>query len=279
MIVTSANGEVISILENRRGVLIDSHGRNWLRDASKDKPEQGMAGYSRQDNEDAIIFTKPELVRVCKGDTAIQQLTTVAEMRDFATRLEADLREIADGWNDQQLREVLVEADNKSCSALNLLVVKLQKESDRLHAAAVAEAEECPSCEREGTSLAQENAVGIQAPTRGNTPKKAKGNAFEGMFGEELVRLTSGQLAVMHAIFSTLDPKSGASPTASVAQCVSDEMSAVSAGATIATLKEKKLIVVDKTSSKKVVRLTSLGVQVRDALSRGKEIDGESKTG
>ena len=277
MIVTSMNGEVISILENRRGVLIDSHGRNWLRDASKDKPEQGMAGYSRQDNEDAVIFTKPELVRVCKGDTAIQQLTTVAEMRDFATRLEADLREVADGWNDQQLREVLVEADNKSCSALNLLVVKLQKESDRLHAA--AEAEECPSCERDGTSLAQENAVGIQAPTRGNTPKKAKGNAFEGVFGEELVRLTSGQLAIMHAIFSTLDPKSGASPTAIIAQCVSDEMSAVSAGATIATLKEKKLIVVDKTSSKKVVRLTSLGVQVRDALSRGKEIDGESKTG
>ena len=83
----------------------------------------------------------------------------------------------------------------------------------------------------------------------------------------------------MHAIFSTLDPKSGASPTASIAQCVSDEMSAVSAGATIATLKEKKLIVVDKTSSKKVVRLTSLGVQVRDALSCGKEVDGESKTG
>lgn len=277
MIVTSVNGEVISILENRRGALIDSHGRNWLRDASKDKPEQGMAGYSRQDSEDAIIFTKPELVRVCKGNAAIQQLTTVEEARDFATRLEADLREVADGWNDQQLREVLVEADNKSCSALNLLVVKLQKESDRLHA--VAETEECSSCAREGTSLAQENAVGIQAPTRRNAPKKVKGNAFEGMFGEELVRLTSGQLAIMHAIFSTLDPKSGVSPTASITQCVSDEMSAVSAGATIATLKEKKLIVVDKTSSKKVVRLTSLGVRVRDALSRGKEIDGESKTG
>ena len=279
MIVTSVNGEVISILENRRGVLIDSHGRNWLRDALKDKPEQGMAGYSRQDNEDAIIFTKPELVRVCKGNTAIQQLTTVAEMRDFATRLEADLREIADGWNDQQLREVLVEADSKNCSALNLLVVKLQKESDQLRTSTAAETEEYPSCEREGTSLAQESAVGIQAPPHRNTPKKAKGNAFEGMFGEELVRLTSGQLAVMHAIFSTLDPKSGASPTASITQCVSDEMSAVSAGATIATLKEKKLIVVDKTSSKKVVRLTSLGVQVRDALSRGEETGGESKTG
>lgn len=279
MIVTSMNGEVISILENKRGVLIDSYGRNWLRDASKDKPERGMAGYSRQDNEDAIIFTKPKLVRVCKGNTAIQQLTTVAEARDFTSRLEADLRKIADGWNDQQLREVLMEADSKGCSALNLLMSKLQKESDQLRASAAAETEEYISCERDGTSLTQESAGGIQAPPHENTPKKVKGNVFEGMFGEELVRLTSGQLAIMHAIFSTLDPKSGASPTASVAQCVSGEMSAVSAGATIATLKEKKLIVVDKTSSKKVVRLTSLGVQVHGALSRGKEIDDESKTG
>lgn len=272
MIVTSMGGEVISILENKRGVLIDSRGRNWLRDASKDIPERGIAGYSCQDGADSIRFTKPELVRICKGDAAIQQLTTVEEARDFATRLEADLREIADNWGDQQLREVLAEADSKSCSALNLLMVKLQKESSQLRASIAAETEECPSCEREGTSLAQENAVGIQAPTRRNTPKKAKGNAFEGMFGEELVRLTSGQLAIMHAIFSTIDPKSGASPMAGIIQHMDGEMSAVSAGATIATLKEKKLIIVDKTSSKKVVRLTSLGVQVRDALSRGKGV-------
>lgn len=272
MIVTSIGGEVISILENKRGVLIDSRGRNWLRDASKDKPEQGMAGYSRQDNEDAIIFTKPELVRVCKGNTAIQQLTTIVEARDFASRLEADLREIAHDWNDQQLREVLMEADSKGCSALNLLTSKLQKESDQLRASTVVETEECISCERDSTSLAQESAGGIQAPPHRNTPKKVKGNAFEGMFGEELVRLTSGQFAVMHAIFSTLDPKSSASPTADVIQYMSGEMSAISAGATIATLKEKKLIVVDKSSPKKVVRLTNLGTQVRVAcFTQGKE--------
>lgn len=272
MIVTSMNGEAISILENKRGILIDSRRRNWLRDASKDKPEQGMAGYSRQDNEDTIILTKPELVRVCKGNTAIQQLTTVAEARDFASRLEADLREIADNWGDQQLREVLMEADSKGCSALNLLTSKLQKESDQLRASAVAENEECISCERDGTSLAQESAGGTQAPPRGNTPKKVKGNAFEGVFGEELVRLTSGQFTVMHAIFSTLDPKSGASLTADVTQYVNGEMSAVSAGATIATLKEKNLVVVDKSSPQKVVRLTNLGAQVCVAcFARGKE--------
>ena len=266
MIVTSMKGKRISIIQNKRGVLIDTWGKCWIRDAYKDIPERGVAGYSCQDGTDSIGFTKPELVRICKGDAAIQQLTTVNEARDFASRLETDLREIADEWSDQQLREVLAEADSKNCSALNLLVVKLQKESDRLHATTVAETEECPSCEREGTSLAQENAVGIQAPTRRNTPKKAKGNAFEGVFGEELVRLTPGQLSIMHAISNTLDPKSGASPMASITQYVSGEMSAVSAGATVATLKEKKLIVVDKTSSKKVVRLTSLGVQVRDAM-------------
>lgn len=253
-------GKRISIIQNKRGVLIDTRSRCWIRDAYKDIPERSVAGYSCQDGTDSIRFTKPELVRICKGDAAIQQLTTVDEARDFVTRLEADLRGIADEWSDQQLREVLAEADSKSCSALNLLVVKLQKESDRLHATTVAETEERPSCERDGTSLAQENDGGTLVPPRKNTPKKAKGNAFEGMHNGELITLTSKQLVIMRAIAAEVDGGGACTPTEVLQAAVNAGMSAISAGAVLATLGEKKLLTVTRTPAGKTYKLTSAGM-------------------
>ena len=268
MIVTSMKGKRVSIIQNKRGILIDTQGRWWVRDAYEDIPERGMAGYSCHDGTDSIRFTKPELVRICKGDVAIQQLTTVDEVRDHAERLEPKMREAAANWSDQQLREILVEADDTNKSALNLLMSKLEAECKRIEAEAIAlrkaeeaaHIEEYLSCERDGTSLAQGNNGGTLVPPRKNTPKKAKGNAFESMYNGELITLTSKQLVIMRAIAAEVDGDGTCTPTGVLQAAVNVGMSAISAGAVLATLGEKKLLTVTRTPAGKTYKLTSAGM-------------------
>lgn len=260
MIVTSMKGKRVSIVQNKQGILIDTRGKWWIRDAYKDIPEQGIAGYSCQDGTDSIRFTKSELVRICKGDAAIQQLMTVDEARDFAERLEPRLREIAADWNDQQLREVLMEADDANKSALNLLISRLEAEYKRAKAQTAAQTEECLSCERDGTSLTQESGGGTPVPPRKNTPKKAKGNAFESMYNGELITLTSKQLVIMRAVAAEVDEDGVCTSTGVLQAAVGAGMSAVSAGAVLATLGEKKLLAVTKTPTGKAYKLTDAGM-------------------
>lgn len=272
MIVTSMKGKQVSIVQNKQGVLIDTQGERWVRDAYKDVPERGMAGYSCQDGADSIRFTKSELVRICKGNAAIQQLTTVDEARDFAERLEPRLREIATNWNDQRLREVLIEADDTNKSALNLLISKLEAESKRIEVEAVAlrkteeavHVEECLSRERDGTSLAQENGGGTPVPPRKNTPKKAKENAFESVCEGRLMTLTSKQLIMMRAVFAVANEDCSSTEILQIAADAG--LSVVAAGAVLATLGEKKLIKVVKTQTGKRYELTSAGVQMCNAI-------------
>ena len=260
MIVTSMKGKRVSIIQNKRGVLIDTRGKCWIRDAYEDIPERGMAGYSCHDGTDSIRFTKPELVRICKGDAAIQQLTTVDEVRDYAERLEPKMREAAANWSDQRLREILAEADDTNKSALNLLISKLEAECKRAEIQTAARTEECLSCERDGTSLAQENNGGTLVPPRKNTPKKAKGNAFESMYNGELMTLTSKQLVIMRAIAAEVDGDGTCTPTGVLQAAVNAGMSAISAGAVLATLGEKKLLTVTRTPAGKTYKLTSAGM-------------------
>lgn len=260
MIVTSMKGKRVSIVQNKQGILVDTQGKRWIRDAYEDIPERGMAGYSCHDGTDSIRFTKPELVRICKGDIAIQQLTTVDEARDFVERLEPKLREVAANWNDQQLREVLIEADDTNKSALTLLVSKLMAEYKRVEAQTAARTKECLSCERDGTSLAQEDSGGTLVPPHKNTPKKAKGNAFESMYNGELITLTSKQLVIMRAIAAEVDGDGTCTPTGVLQAAVNAGMSAISAGAVLATLGEKKLLTVTRTPAGKTYKLTSAGM-------------------
>lgn len=272
MIVTSVKGKRVSIVRNNRGTLVDTQGRWWVRDAYEDMPAWGMAGYSCHDGTDSIRFTKSELVRICKGDAAIQQLTTVDEVRDYAERLEPKMREAAANWSDQRLREILMEADDTNKSVLNLLMSKLEAECKRVEIQTAVRTEECPSCERDGTSLAQENNGGTLVPPRKNTPKKAKENAFESTYNGELITLTSKQLTIMRAIATEVDGGGTCTPTGVLQAAVNAGMSAISAGAVLATLREKKLLVVTKTPSGKVYKLTDAGMQFREIMSNTNQI-------
>ena len=275
MIVTSMKGKRVSIIQNKQGVLIDTQGKWWVRDAYEDIPERGMAGYSCHDGTDSIRFTKSELVRICKGDAAIQQLTTVDEVRDYTERLEPKMREAAANWSDQRLREILMEADDMNKSALNLLISKLEAECKQAETQTAARTEECLSCERDGTSLAQENNGGTLVPPRKNTPKKAKGNAFESVCNGKLVTLTSKQLVIMQAVVAGVGEDGVCAPAGVLQAAVNAGMSAISAGAVLATLGEKKLLTVMKTSTGKAYKLTDAGMQFREIVSNTNQIAQE----
>lgn len=265
MIITSVGGKQVSIIENKHGILIDTSGNWWTRDADKDTSD--AAGYSCKDVNDFIQLTRPELKRVCKGNTAIQQLTTVTEMRDFINRLKADLREIGNSWNNQQLREILIEADvdNKNC--LSLLLCKLNAEYDRQHVT-TAETEERTSCEKEGISLELERSAGTSVPLKKKAQRKVKEYAFEGTYDGADIKLTVKQVTVMLAILRATDTELNCS-TANVLREVSSEMSAISAGAVFSTLKEKGIISMDKSTG--VTNLTRLGAWVINKLGDVRE--------
>ena len=274
MIVSSASGKQISIIENKHGILIDTSGNWWTRDADKDTSD--AAGYSNQDKEDYMQLTRPELKRVCGGNTAIQQLTTVTEMRDFIDGLKADLREIGNSWNDQQLREMLIEADADNRSCVSLLLHKLNTECNRREAEAAAllnttnedKTEECTSCEREGTSLKLERSAGTSVPLKKKAQRKAKEYAFEGTCDGTDIKLTAKQVTVMLAVLHSTDNNLNCL-TANVLQHVSTEMSPISAGAILSTLKEKCVISMDKSAG--VINLTRLGAWVTSKLGDVKE--------
>ena len=265
MIVTSASGKQVSIIENKHGILVDTLGNWWTRDADKDPPD--AAGYSCKDVNDFMQLNRPELKRVCGGNTAIQQLTTVTEMRDFIDGLKADLREIGNSWNDQQLREILIEADtsNKNCSSL--LLSKLNAEYDKQHVVTV-ETEEYTSCEKEGISLEPKHSAGTSVPPKKKAQRKAKEYAFEGTCDGTDIKLTSKQVTVMLAVLHSTDNNLNCL-TANVLQHVSTEMSPISAGAILSTLKEKCVISMDKSAG--IINLTRLGAWVTSKLGDVKE--------
>jgi hypothetical protein len=280
MIVTSASGKQVSIIENKHGILVDTLGNWWTRDAEKDTSD--AAGYSNQDKEDYIQLTRPELKRVCGGNTTIQQLTTVAEMRDYTSRLKADLRKIADDWNDQQLREILIEADTDNRSCISLLLYKLNTECGRREAEAAAllnavnedKTEECVSCERESTSLELERSAGTDVPPKKKAKRKPKEYVFRGTYADTFVQLTEKQVTMMLAVahVSRINQTLQVT-TAAVLREVVNEMSPISAGAVLSTLREKHLIVIDKVVG--VINPTGPGARVMDELVR--QVGGEFK--
>lgn len=263
MIIESVCGEQISIVENKYGLLVDTQGRWWDRDADKDVPDKAAA-YTNVDTKDTILLDRPKLKRVCQGNNAIQQLTTVAEMRDFISRLMSDLRTVGDNMNDQQLREILIESEADGESCLSLLLCRLNTESDKR---AAAEAKECVSCETGGTSPELERPAGTDVPPKRRVQRKPKGYAFRGTYADAYVQLTEKQVAMMLAIARiSRTSQTLQVVTAAVLKEVASEMPPVSAGAVLSTLREKHLIVVDKLAG--IINPTSLGAWAMDELTR-----------
>jgi hypothetical protein len=262
MIIESVCGEQISIVENKYGLLVDTHGRWWNRNSDEDVPDKAAA-YTNNDIGDTILLNRPMLKRACQGNNAIQQLTTVAEMRDYIGRLRSDLRTAGDNMNDQQLREILIEAETDGKSCLNLLLCRLNTESNKY---ITAETEECVSCETGGTSLEPERPTGTDVPPKKKAKRKPKEYAFEGTCDGVDVRLTLKQVLVLQAVLDCTDTNLNCS-TANVLQYVAKDIPPISAGAVLSTLKEKGIISVDKVAG--TVSPTGLGARVLNIFKGG----------
>nr|DAO63061.1 MAG TPA: hypothetical protein [Caudoviricetes sp.] len=262
MIIGSVCGEQISIVENKHGILVDTRGRWWCRNSDKDVPDKAAA-YTNNDVGDTMLLSRPMLKRVCQGNNAIQQLTTVAEMRDYISRLKSDLRAVGDNMNDQQLREILIEAETDGKSCICLLLHRLNVENGKQQA---AEIEECVSCKTEGTSLEPERLTGTDVPPKKKAKGKPKEYAFRGTYADTFIQLTEKQVAMMLAVARVSRTNQTLQVvTAAVLREVASEIPPISAGAVLSTLREKHLIAIDKVAG--VINPTSSGAWVMDELT------------
>ena len=264
MIVTSMKGERVSLIEKVNYSLRDTKKRTWTRDATKDTPSK--AAYTCSDGSDSIAFTKKQLARVCKGNHAIQELTSLEEVKDFISRLDTEYREVTDTWTDERIQLLLTDAQTANKSTLNTLLSAVVAEYERLEEE--REREEYISETRKGISLVQETQGRTNVPPQAKKPRETPSLRFFRIVNSgETVQLTDKQYTVMVAV-TKVELQGSGYATAEVVQRVSGELSAVSIGAVISTLREKGLVKVHEVARRKYLNFTKRGQAVLDAIAK-----------
>lgn len=276
MLASTENGFEISIISGKNGVLHDTAGRDWTRDAEKDRDEK--AAFSSADMTiGLLLLDKCQLVRVCKGDRAIQQVTTVAEVRDFASRLDNPTRDVIDGWSDQRIREIMAECEDNGGAVINSVLAAANKELEELWKTE-REAQEGPE---ETHETGEGTGVPSPSPEAKKRPRKAKksrsrDHAFMTEVDGQKINLTTKQVEFLERLSENPTWKifgvKGIYHSDSYADELSDTMTPMAVGAMITTLREKGLLETNmvRSDGKKVCafKLTVAGAQVYNDLCR-----------
>lgn len=256
MIIKSMHGMQVNIVSTDKIDLIDSAGVRWHRDASKDNVSDKLIGYTC-DNADTVLLTVEHMKRVCNGNNAINTPTTVPELREYPRRLPARMAEIVDGWPDQTLREILIEADEKHTNPGLLLERKVEAEIKK---------QEVP---QESQEKAQESPQKPTPPR--NTPRTRKQEgSITVTTGDVSVLLTPKQIEFMERLSECPEwsqiPVTGEYSASAYVEELSDTMSPPSVGAIITTLREKGILSTRKVkmgaAKGSVFKLTEMGVVV-----------------
>ena len=198
--------------------------------------------------------------------------TTLDEMRDYIDRCPEYVQEIVNGWPDQKLREILIEAEEHGSNPGWLLERMADKESEKQR-----EPEPEPENPMEATGRPTE---AHRAPrTARSTPRRRKQEGSVSVaFGEASVLLTPKQLEFLERLSECPDWETkgvnGEYTASEYAQELSDTMNPMSVGAVLTTLREKSLLQTEKRRVGAikccVFKLTNLGVRVYNKLA-GKE--------
>lgn len=266
MEVKTVSGTSVNIVRSDGKSLFDANNVEWARNPNLD--DRDHAAYTETRNHiTTIMLGRYELRRVCAGDKAIRTPTTVQEMRYHAVGLHKSLQEVIDGWPNQRLREILVEADEKGVNAGTLLEKTAEKEvEDNKPPKRAPEATERPT-------EAHKESPRYSRPSR---PRKQEGSVSVAL-GEAFVLLTPKQLEFMERLSEC--PEWDGTPTGEYnaslyAQELEDTMNPMSVGAVLTTLREKNLL---QTKKRKVggvkcciFKLTDLGEKVYRKLAGGK---------
>lgn len=264
MIVTTITGRTVSIVNKAFPHLEDSHGNKWFRNQECDTLE--CTAYIKYAHpQDTILLTREEMARIEMGNTAINTPTTVEEMREYAHSVDEWLGSVVDGWPDQALREMLIDAEEKGISPSQMLE-ECAKGKPRVHTVD-PKAKEGPS---EATGAHRAPKTGRSIPRR----RKQEGSLSVALEDTSVV-LTPKQLEFMERLSECPDwEESGPAGTyvaSEYAQELTDTMNPMSVGAVLTTLREKHILTTEKRRIGAikccVFQLTDLGVRLYNKLS------------
>lgn len=268
MILKASNGLPVSFTDTDKKSLFDKTGQEWARHPSGDQPE-GLVCYMNTETFAQVLLTREDLKRVIAGPNAMRTPTTLDEMRDYIERCPKYVQEIANGWPDQKLREILIEAEDHGSNPGWLLERMADKEYEKQH-------EPEPETENptEATGRATEAHRAPRTARSTPRPRKQEGS-LSVAFGEASVLLTPKQLEFMERLSECPEWESkgpaGEYVAADYAQELSDTMNPMSMGAVLTTLREKELLQTEKRRVGAikccVFKLTDLGVQVYNKLA------------
>lgn len=270
MVVYTIDGTTISLVNNDKKYLYDSTGAKWERCPEYDTADPYAVGYREAQSRTVIKLSREELKRTINGPHAMQTPTTVEEMRFHAQTLPKGYQYIINGWGDQRLREVLIEAEEKHQNPGAVLEAKV-------HSIIEAEKER----ERERTETSREATEGPKETRtvpggHKNTPRKRKQEGSVSVAsGGISVLLTPKQLEFMERLSECPGwseyGTSGTYVASQYAEELSDTMNPMSMGAVLTTLREKKLLTTEKTRIDGmkccIFKLTEDGKQVYNKLA------------
>lgn len=268
MVVKSSSGLSVSIVHTDKKDLYDADGTRWARHPECDQQDPYRIAYINTETMDLLLLYKDEIKRIIAGKASILTPTSVEEMRDYISRSTKRIKNIADAWPDQQLREILAEADEHGSNPIMVLEKKVENEIERTTP---------PKKLTEAPPVATESPKTPRTYRSTTRTRKQEGSVTVSL-GEASVLLTPKQLEFMERLSENPEwDKNGVYGeyvASEYAQELSDTMNPMSMGAVLTTLREKSLIRTEKRRVGAIkccmFQLTDLGVRVYNKLA-GKE--------
>ena len=257
LVKVKGSNNSVNIVDDVEGVLMDSTGTWWVRDPKYDEEGESAAFSPDACGVDlrVIHLDREQLKRVYKGKKAILEPTTVEEVRALADLNRDQWGYVVDEWNNQRIRETMIEADETGKSVADLVERKARAQISVAHAT-----QEEKESHGEATKKPEEapvNATSTKTPPRHRTQEKAQRVAFGA------VTLTARQVEFLQGLpvkesFTAEDAPEG--------------FSKMAVGAMISTLREKEVIRTSKMASNgKVIttfEFTTIGKQVLERIKQ-----------
>lgn len=266
MIVKSNAGTLVSIIGYNGIAVLDRNGGVWERDI-KYCGDYGSVRFVHTETKNTITVTAAEMHRISLGPHAINAVQTVEELRDATRELDPRHRREVDNWPDQKLREILIEAEEKSESPTEVMKKALGIGEQATPTTGM------PTGASPKPTEKQEAPRGYTSTTRSRRQEGSVLVALE----DTSVLLTPKQLEFMERLSEC--PGWDGTPTGEYnaslyAQELEDTMNPMSVGAVLTTLREKNLLQTEKRRVGGVkcciFKLTAVGLQVYGKLA-GKE--------
>lgn len=280
MIVKTTTGSTVNLVDNDKQCLYDSNGVTWERYPDMDCPNPFRLAYRETKARVSVIcLTMEETKRIMNGVHAMLTPTTLEEMKYHILTLANRYKEIANGWSDHQLREILSEAVKKHQNPGTVLEARIYAVIEAEKAVKRAQEEQGHTEMHEGAKEKPKEARLVQRGYKNTPRRRTQEGSLSVTSGDISVVLTPKQLEFMERLSECpgwKDTGVGGEYVASqYAEELSDTMNPMSVGAVVTTLREKGLLTTKKTRIGGIkccmFKLTDIGISVYKELAGGRK--------